>query len=133
MNIENDKYLKHFIAENKKLLQFENERDAKGLSAIIDHAAIICDNREEFFELMSYGFYIYATERNDLQEEVFLSNVLTCMSNELVCERIHKENNKLLSLDKKEAASYVICDEDELVESLDGKHKRYRMVRKIKR
>ncbi len=135
MNIENDKYVKHFIEENKKLLNYEDESVAKGLGTIIDHAAEICNNREEFFEIMSYGFYTFTVEDKDVHipSDRFLSNVLACMNNELVCQRIRKENELLLRPTKEEVSSYVICSEDELVESIDGKSKKYRLVRRIKK
>ena len=57
MKKENDDYLKHFIKEYRESISVQEEGIRGKLNSILDYAIEISDNRDEFFELLSYGNY----------------------------------------------------------------------------
>ena len=113
MRIENDDYLKHFISEYRKSI--ECEEDKMGLKAILDYSLKISDDRDEFFEMLSYGNFRLTNYDGETDKANFLKNLEQEMNMERAKYRAHKRVSRCIVKlpEPKETNPYVIQEKKE--------------------
>ena len=70
MKIGRDSYLKHYIYEYRKSMSVESPELQEKLNAILDHALAISSNRDEFFELLSYGNFKLTSHKGEASADL---------------------------------------------------------------
>lgn len=70
MKIAKDNYLKHYIYEYKKSMAVESPELQTKLTEILNYAIAISSNRDQFFELLSYGNYKLSTYQGEVSVDV---------------------------------------------------------------
>lgn len=85
MEKQKDDYLGHFIKEYRESISVQDEELKGNLNAILDYAIELSSDRNEFFELLSYGNYKLMQFKGDVSLKVIRSDMefeKNCMSSE---------------------------------------------------